>query len=282
MSCPQVESVIDAAIRDTYRNRERPTVRALHERVRQLCHENGIRAPSWKAVNARVQQADQMSVVRDREGAKAARQRFAPVVQEYSADYAFQIVQIDHTLVDLFIVDTVHRRPLQRPWLTLAIDVASRMVAGFHLSLETPSSTSVALVVQQLVLLKGPWFEDRGIEAEWTRCFTPFCFRFEHRDGLAELVCAGCLAAVSRTPPAPSELRHAELLIATMEAVNDAEEGRGETTLARFREAIRFLWTASPNTGRPEIALFGVECPFGRASIPVTADAPMTGLYVTW
>lgn len=113
-------------------------------------------------------------------------------------------------------------------------------------------------------------------------CFAGRSFRFEYRDGLAELICSSCLAAVSRTPPAPYERRHAELLIATMEAINDAVEGRGQTTLARFEEAIRFLWTASANTGRPEIDLFGVECPFGRTSIPVTGDAPMTGLSVTW
>jgi hypothetical protein len=59
-------------------------------------------------------------------------------------------------------------------------------------------------------------------------CFAGRSFRFEYRDGLAELICSGCLAAVSRTPPAPSERRHAELLIATMEAINDAEEGRGK------------------------------------------------------
>jgi hypothetical protein len=67
-----------------------------------------------------------------------------------------------------------------------------------------------------------------------------------------------------------------------MEAINDAEEGRGQMTLARFEEAIRFLWTASANTGRPEIDLFGVECPFGRTSIPVSENAPMAGLSVTW
>jgi putative transposase len=33
-----------------------------------------------------------------------------------------EIVQIDHTLVDLLVVDAVNRQPLQRPWLTLAID----------------------------------------------------------------------------------------------------------------------------------------------------------------
>nr|WP_246765143.1 transposase family protein [Ensifer sp. PDNC004] len=65
------------------------------------------------------------------------------------------------------MVDAVSRQPLQRPWLTLAIDVASRMVAGFYLSLENPSSTSVALAIQHLVLPKDNWLASRGIEAEW-------------------------------------------------------------------------------------------------------------------
>lgn len=113
-------------------------------------------------------------------------------------------------------------------------------------------------------------------------CFTRCHLRFEYRDGLVELICSCCLTAVSRAPPAPSEMRHAELLIAMMEAVNAPKEGRGETTLATLEEATRFLWSASANTGRPEITLFGVDRPFGRASIPVNPDVPMTGLSVTW
>ncbi|WP_315860726.1 transposase family protein [Rhizobium leguminosarum] len=112
-------------------------------------------------------QSDQRRLMKSREGAKAARQQFAPVVGEYSAEYALQVVQIDHTLVDLFIVDAVSRQPLQRPWLKMAIDVASRVVTGFYLSLERPSSTSVALAIQHLVLPKDSWLASRGIEAEW-------------------------------------------------------------------------------------------------------------------
>lgn len=217
----EVESIIEAAIRDTYRSRERPTVRALHDRVRQLCHENGIRAPSWKAVNARVQQADQKAVYQDREGTKAARQAFEPVVQEYIADYAFQVVQVDHTLVDLFIVDTIHRRPLQRPWLTLAIDIASRMVAGFHVSLESPSSTSVALVVQQLVLPKAPWLEDRHIEAEWPAHGLPDIIHLDnarefHGKALVRGAAEHGISLVHRPVRRPHYGAHIERLIGTM------------------------------------------------------------------
>lgn len=217
----EVEGIIEAAIRDTYRSRERPTVQALHHRVRQLCHQAGVRAPSWKAVALRVQQADQKAVYRDREGAKAARQRFAPVVQEYKSDYAFQIVQIDHTLVDLFIVDTVHRRPLQRPWLTLAIDVASRMVAGFYLSLESPSSTSVALVVQQLVLPKEPWLEEKGIAAEWPAHGLPDIIHLDngrefHGKALVRGAAEHGISLVHRPVQRPHYGAHIERLIGTM------------------------------------------------------------------
>lgn len=164
---PEIEKIIQTAIADTYRKRERPTVTALYDRVEELCHERRLHPPSLKAVRARIDLVDPRSLMQAREGAKAARQKFDAVVCEYNADHALHIVQIDHTLVDLFIVDARDRRPLQRPWLTLAIDIASRMVAGFYLSLEPPSSTSVALAIQHLVMPKSLWLQARGIDAEW-------------------------------------------------------------------------------------------------------------------
>jgi putative transposase len=40
-----------------------------------------------------------------------------------------EVVQIDPTLVDVFIIDELERLPLGRPWLTFAIDVANPRVA---------------------------------------------------------------------------------------------------------------------------------------------------------
>jgi hypothetical protein len=36
------------------------------------------------------------------------------------------LVQIDHTLVDVIVVDEIERKPIGRPWLTLVVDVATR------------------------------------------------------------------------------------------------------------------------------------------------------------
>src|SRR5271163_985586 len=58
-------------------------------------------------------------------------------------------------------------RPIGRPWLTLAIDVASRAVLGFSVSLERPSVVSVALTLVQAVLPKDLWLADRQLEVPW-------------------------------------------------------------------------------------------------------------------
>jgi putative transposase len=108
-----------------------------------------------------------------REGAKVARQRHRPVPGSYRIERAYEVVQIDHTLVDVIVVDRTHREPLQRPWLTLAIDVASRMVAGVYLTLEPPSALSVSLAIQHVVQPKNDWLDGLGIDADWTAAGLP-------------------------------------------------------------------------------------------------------------
>lgn len=83
------------------------------------------------------------------------------------ADGPFDWLQIDHTPVDLIIVDPIDRSPIGRPWITVAIDVFSRCIAGFYLSLEAPSATSVGLCMTLAASDKGPWLQQRGIEAHW-------------------------------------------------------------------------------------------------------------------
>lgn len=169
----ETEAVIAEAIRDFYKTRQKPSINRLHKEIRRLCCSRGLRVPSWHAVKARISAMDRAELTKAREGSKAARDRFRPVPGEYAAESAFDVVQIDHTLVDVIVVDRQYRRPLQRPWLTLAIDVASRMVAGFYLTLEAPSTVSVALAIQHIVQPKEAWLAELGIDAEWPSCGFP-------------------------------------------------------------------------------------------------------------
>jgi putative transposase len=196
-------------------------VSKLHDYVRHLCREQGLAIPSWKAVRARVGQIDRLKLVSRRDGGKAARDRLKPVALEYRADHALHIVQIDHTLVDLFVVDTVHRLPIQRPWLTLAIDVASRMVVGFYLSLEAPSSASVALAIYHSVTPKTEWMKARGIELDWPVSGLPDVIHVDNaREFRARALARGAaeygISLVHRPVATPHYGGHIERLIGTM------------------------------------------------------------------
>jgi putative transposase len=163
----EMEALIEEAIESVYLTRQRPRIADLVLEIRRRCHALGWTPPGRKAVTARLRAKPRREVVARREGGKAARDRFAPAIGSLEATWPLSLVQIDHTLVDVIVVDSATRAPIQRPWLTLAIDVCSRCVVGFYLSLEPPSATSVALCISHAVLPKQPWMAQRNIEEEW-------------------------------------------------------------------------------------------------------------------
>jgi putative transposase len=156
-----VEALIASAIKEVYLRPERPPLMELWRAVGRQCLTRGLKTPAYRTVAARVRQYDARAVVQARAGAAAARQRYGPVkASSLQPGWPLEVVQIDHTRLDVLVVDEVERQPLgRRPWLTLAIDVASRVVTGFHVAFEPPSSLTVALALTQAVLPKGGWLE---------------------------------------------------------------------------------------------------------------------------
>jgi putative transposase len=164
---PTLERLIEETIDGFYLTRQKVRLCDLVVEIGRHCHARGIRKPSRKAIAARVRARPKFDVLARREGTKVARERFGSATGSLTVDRPLGLVQIDHTLVDVIVVDSVTRAPIQRPWLTLAIDVCTRCVAGFHLSLEPPSATSVALCVSHAVLSKEPWLAARNIAHAW-------------------------------------------------------------------------------------------------------------------
>ncbi|WP_192882618.1 Mu transposase C-terminal domain-containing protein [Neisseria lactamica] len=77
------------------------------------------------------------------------------------------MVQIDHTKLDIILVDDVYRKPIGRPWITLAIDVFSRMVTGFYVSFDPPSALSTGLCLAHSILSKESWLAKHGVKGRW-------------------------------------------------------------------------------------------------------------------
>jgi putative transposase len=78
-----------------------------------------------------------------RYGKKYAEEKHKAVKHANRPKRPLEIVEIDHTLLDLFVVDDETGMPIGRPTFSVAEDKASAEITGFYLSFHPPSYLSV-------------------------------------------------------------------------------------------------------------------------------------------
>ena len=110
-----IDRCIENAIDALHKRREMPTLSKLLRDIRVDCATAGLKAPSRKAVQARLAARSPKELTKAREGAEGARQRFTPVKPDLRPQAPLAIVQIDHTKVDIQLVDEQSRLVLGRP-----------------------------------------------------------------------------------------------------------------------------------------------------------------------
>lgn len=193
---PNTEDVIRAVIDEFYLSPQRPSPKQAVTEVLRRCSERGIEAPSHTTIRTRISEIPERDRLRARGYREKAINRFSPAPGNFpNADYPLSVVQIDHTPADIILVDDIHRLPIGRPWITLAIDVYSRVVTGFYLSFDPPSETSVAMCVASTILPKEEWLITHEIDVSWPVWGVP---RTIHVDNGADFRSSGfqksCLA----------------------------------------------------------------------------------------
>lgn len=162
------DALIERIIREFYLTPQRPTAQKTVIEVQRACHAKGIKAPGASTIRARIARISEKEQLRGRGYRELAKNKFFPTAGTFpNADFPLAVMQIDHTSVDIILVDDVHRKPIGRPWITLAIDVHSRMVTGYYLSFDPPSETSVAMCVAHSILPKEDWLLLHKVDAEW-------------------------------------------------------------------------------------------------------------------
>jgi putative transposase len=217
----EIEAVIAQAIEATFLRRERPTLEKLLREIRTTCREADLKPPSRRAISARIATISPKEIVKARDGSEAARARFALVRSGLRPRAPLDIVQVDHTKVDIQLVDDLARAPLGRPWLTVLLDVHSRSVLGFTVSFDPPSTAGVALAIAQGVIPKLAWLEERGLALAWPMQGVP---RILHLDNGQEFhshaLKRGCqqhgIRIDYRPPATPRFGGHIERLMGTL------------------------------------------------------------------
>lgn len=114
-----------------------------------------------------------------RYGVDNANRRFRGRGKAIEATRPLEYVMFDHTPVDVWaVVHDEHGEPafVVRPFLTLAIDVYSRMILGAELSYDPPSVSTVARCLRQVVRRKDFLWEtygyDKAASDGWGKPFT--------------------------------------------------------------------------------------------------------------
>ncbi|WP_431105194.1 hypothetical protein [Sinorhizobium meliloti] len=134
------EEIIRTTINRHYLTRNRPTVSQLVRDVQTNCISAGLKRPHRRTIKARLEEIELQRRAKRRETEIVKQTQAVPGV--FAASRPLQVVQVDHTKADIFVVDEETRQPIGRPWLTLAMDVCSRMVTGFYLTMDAPSRLS--------------------------------------------------------------------------------------------------------------------------------------------
>ncbi|MGH7109722.1 MAG: Mu transposase C-terminal domain-containing protein [Stellaceae bacterium] len=161
---PASEGTLERLIREFYLTPQKPTAARLVREVRGRCGAEEVPVPSANTIRRRIKALSPAD--RRRRGEELPQSNpvhgHAP-----AARHPLDLVQIDHTPVDLILVDPTDREPIGRPWITVAVDAYSRCLAGFHVTLEAPSATSVGLCLTHAAMDKASWLMLRDVEANW-------------------------------------------------------------------------------------------------------------------
>lgn len=176
---PEVQALLQASVDQIYLAPERPAVSDVHfdiiDRIARSNEFRGkdeqLRVPSASTVLRFIRGLDKYEVTAARFGDRIARMRFRTSGRGARPQRILERVEIDHTPLDLFVIDGDNQLPMGRPTVTLATDVYSRMPMGIHIGFDGPSLEAVFDCLRNAILPKT-FIRDRypEITNDWP-CF---------------------------------------------------------------------------------------------------------------
>lgn len=161
------ESIIQEVIEELYLSKQKRNAQEVITEVRRRCKRANLRLPGANTIRRRIAALNGKKVTLKRHGYKEY-QKQKPISGQFPrVEVPLRVVQIDHTVVDIIIVDEFNRLPIGRPYLTIGIDVFSRCITGFALCLEPPSSVSVGLCLAHSIIDKTSYLAELEVSGEW-------------------------------------------------------------------------------------------------------------------
>lgn len=161
----EIDALIKKVIEDFYLTDQQRSVSETIIEIRRLCSLARLPLPHPHTIRKRINWIEDRLLLERRKGRRAAIHKFTPNEGSIpDANWPLAMTQIDHTKVDVMVVDEVARKSIGRPWITLAIDVNSRVIQGHYLTLDSPSALSAGMCISHAILPKEGWLQEIGLE----------------------------------------------------------------------------------------------------------------------
>lgn len=163
------------AVHNKYLSRERPTISSTYKYYKDLIViesrnivEGSIEAISKRAFYYRIKKLNPYDVMVARYGKQRADREFRVVGTHVRPTRILERVEIDHTPLDLILIDDELLIPLGRPYLTVLIDCFSGCVVGFYIGYKEPGYDSIRKALLNAMLSKD-YIKDLypSVKKEW-------------------------------------------------------------------------------------------------------------------
>lgn len=164
---PETELIMSKVISEYWMTSEKRSYGLTYRELKLRCRQQNLRPPSLPTLIARVSRFDPKESTLRRKGRAAADALELINGTVPNADWPYSVLQIDHTLIDIELVDSEHRIAIGRPWITVAIDVATRMVAGFYISFDPPGTLGTGICIANAILSKQSMLANLGLDFEY-------------------------------------------------------------------------------------------------------------------
>ncbi|MGI3069794.1 hypothetical protein [Vibrio alginolyticus] len=119
-------------------------IRRAYKRVRRQLRQHNLnngtkyKSPTYESLRKRVKKKAPFELLTAEKGERVVKIEFRRMGKKMLSFYVFERVEIDHTVVERFVVHEKHCKSLGRPWLTQLVDCYSKVVIGFYLGFEPP------------------------------------------------------------------------------------------------------------------------------------------------
>jgi putative transposase len=174
------KSIVDQVIERLSRKLKKIRVVDVCDEVARRCRIDGILMPSRSSIDRCLRRTVPTLVIRRNEETD---RQITAAAGNYSVSKALDVVQIDHTKCDIDVVDNLYRLPIGRPWLSVAMDIATRAIVAILVTFEPPSATTVGLLISRIAHDKSTWIKSLGLEIDWPMAGLP---RSLHLDNATE------------------------------------------------------------------------------------------------